>query len=175
MALNDRQQRFIDEYLIDLNATQAAIRAGYSKKTAYSMGQRLLKHVEVQAAVSEAQEKRAKRTEINQDRVLQELAKIGFSDLRNIVTSDGQLVSVQEWDDETAGAVASVEIVQRLSGEYDDGKPVMENVHKIRTWDKVAALDKLARHLGMYEADNRSKVEVVPFDGFSITRAEKPD
>nr|WP_317412977.1 terminase small subunit [uncultured Solibaculum sp.] len=74
--LTDKQQRFVDEYLIDLNATQAAIRAEYSSKTAYSMGQRLLKNVEVQAAIQEAQNKRQKRTEITQDYVLEKLKEI---------------------------------------------------------------------------------------------------
>jgi len=70
MALTPKQAQFVAEYLIDLNATQAAIRAGYSEKTAYSMGQRLLKHVEVGTAITEAQAKRAERTKITQDYVL---------------------------------------------------------------------------------------------------------
>lgn len=72
------RERFVDEYLVDLNATQAAIRAGYSPKTAYSMGQRLLKDVEVQAAIQEARARREKRTEITQDRVVQEIADNAF-------------------------------------------------------------------------------------------------
>lgn len=78
MALTAMRERFVDEYLVDLNATQAAIRAGYSPKTAYSMGQRLLKDVEVQAAVQEARARREKRTEITQDRVVQEIADNAF-------------------------------------------------------------------------------------------------
>lgn len=65
MALSAKQRLFVSEYLIDLNATQAAIRAGYSEKTAYSQGQRLLKHVEVQAAIEAAKTERLERTEIN--------------------------------------------------------------------------------------------------------------
>lgn len=78
MALTAMRERFVDEYLVDLNATQAAIRAGYSPKTAYSMGQRLLKDVEVQAAIQEARARREKRTEITQDRVVQEIADNAF-------------------------------------------------------------------------------------------------
>lgn len=76
MALTAKQQLFVQEYLIDLNATQAAIRAGYSPKTAYSMGQRLLKNVEVAAAIAEALAKRAERVEIDQDYVLRQAVKL---------------------------------------------------------------------------------------------------
>lgn len=73
MTLKDRRQRFVEEYLVDLNATQAAIRAGYSAKTAYSQGQRLLKDVEVQAAIQRAQQSQSQRTLITADEVLQGL------------------------------------------------------------------------------------------------------
>ena len=74
--LSPKQERFAREYLVDLNATQAAIRAGYSPKTAYSMGQRLLKNVEVQKAVQSAMDERSKRTEVNADYVLTNLLEI---------------------------------------------------------------------------------------------------
>ena len=67
MAVNPKQAQFVSEFLVDLNATQAAIRAGYSEKTAYSQGQRLLKNVEIQAALTEAVQARVERTRINQD------------------------------------------------------------------------------------------------------------
>lgn len=74
--LTEKQKRFCDEYLIDLNATQAAIRAGYSPKTAYSMGQRLLKDVDLQAIIHQSMRERQKRTEITQDYVLSRLKEI---------------------------------------------------------------------------------------------------
>ena len=73
-----KQERFVEEYLIDLNATQAAIRAGYSPKTANEQGARLLAKVSVQTAISKAQAERSRRTGINQDRVIRELAKVAF-------------------------------------------------------------------------------------------------
>lgn len=151
MALTPKQEAFVAEYLVDLNATQAAIRAGYSEKTAYSMGQRLLKNVEVAAAIAEAQAKRAERTEITQDRVLIELAKIGFSDLRKAMTHEGALLNPGEWDDDTAGAISSLEVVVTQGNETDEnGQRVPQHVHKIKTWDKLAALDKIGKHLGMF-------------------------
>lgn len=152
MALNAKQQRFVEEYLIDLNATQAAIRAGYSAKTAHSHGSRLLNDVEIAAAISSAKMERAERTGITQDRVLDELAKIGFSDLRKMMTSGGALRLPDDWDDETAGAISSIEVITRPDGEQDaEGRRAVEAVHKIRAWDKISALEKIGKHLGMFE------------------------
>ena len=176
MALTAKQGRFVAEYLIDLNATQAAIRAGYSEKTANEQGSRLLANVKIASAVAEAQAKRSQRTEITQDRVLAELAKIGFSDLRRVLTPMGGLIDAQDWDDDFAGAVASVEVVRRTSGEYDeDGKPIMDHVHKIKTWDKLGALEKIGKHLGMFSGDAPSLTVNLPFTGFMVDRASKPD
>lgn len=152
MALTAKQERFVAEYLIDLNATQAAIRAGYSVKSARATGAENLTKPDIQAALQEAQSKRSDRTEITQDRVLQELARIGFSDIRNAVrwgrspvSSDGEaadpnglgvypveLVPSEEVDDDTAAAVSEVGLTQ--SGV------------KVKMHDKLAALDKIARH-----------------------------
>lgn len=149
MTLNAKQARFVSEYLIDLNATQAAIRSGYSEKTAYSQGQRLLSHVEVAAALAKAQEKRAARTEITADRVLQELAKIGFSDVRKVFTENGGLVNPADLDDETASTVAAIEVVtRRTPGAGEEAE--IEYVHKIKQWDKLGALTQIGRHLGMF-------------------------
>lgn len=79
--MTERQKRFGDEYFIDLNLTQAAIRAGYSEKTAYSAGQRLLKNVEVQKYIQERLKSRQERTEITQDMIIGELHKLGFADI----------------------------------------------------------------------------------------------
>lgn len=146
MALTPKQGAFVREYLIDLNATQAAIRAGYSAKTAYSMGEENLRKPEIAAAVAEAQAARAKRTEITADRVLKELARIGFADVRKLFGDDG-LQSPTEMDDETAAAVQSVEVVVRRTP--GDEKNV-EHIHKIKLNDKLGALTQIGRHLGMF-------------------------
>lgn len=164
-GLNEKQQRFVAEYLIDLNATEAAKRAGYSEKTAYSQGQRLLKHAEIQAAVTAAQKERGDRTGITADRVLKELGRIGFSDLRGAFAEDGSLKHPDEWPADFAAAVSAIEVVTRaLPGEAHeelDGQPhggalkrnrgaAVEYVHKIKLWDKNSALEKIAKHLGMF-------------------------
>ena len=97
--LTIKQQRFVDEYLIDLNATQAAIRAGYSAKTADQQGSRMLANVKVQQAVSKAMAERSKRTGVNQDRVVLELAKIAFVKMTDLVDSQCKINSDAADDD----------------------------------------------------------------------------
>lgn len=149
--LNNKQSRFVDEYLVDLNATQAAIRAGYSKKTAKSQGQRLLTNVDIKSAIAEAQEERGERTQITADRVVKELARIGLSDLREAFTESGHLRHPKDWTEDLAAAISSVEVVTRLTGEEDeDGNKAVEHIHKLKLWDKVSALEKIAKHFGMF-------------------------
>ncbi|MDI9853820.1 terminase small subunit [Comamonas sp. 17RB] len=114
MELTPKQARFVAEYLIDLNATQAAIRAGYSAKTAASQGARLLKQGGVARAVQAAQQARAVRTEITQDRVLQELARIAFFDIRRLYRANGSMKDPCELDADTAAALASIEVKEEL-------------------------------------------------------------
>lgn len=91
--LTEKQQRFVDEYLIDLNATQAAIRAGYSVKTANEQGSQNLAKLSIQQAIAEQMAERSKRTGINQDRVVLELAKIALVKMTDIVDSQGRIKS----------------------------------------------------------------------------------
>lgn len=158
-GLTGKQERFIDEYLIDLNATKAAIRAGYSAKTAHLIGHENLGKPEIQAALQAAQDARSRRTEITQDRVLAELARIGFGDLREVFDGAGRLKLPNELSDDAAARIASIEVVSRpVAG----GKPgEVECIHKIRAWDKVAALVQLGRHLGMFDADRSNATAIV--------------
>lgn len=136
--LTAKQKAFCQEYLVDLNATQAAIRAGYSEDTARSIGCENLTKPDIQDFISQLQKERSERTQITADMVVQELAKIGFSDARNIVDDDNRLKKPSEWDDNLAGAISSIE--------FGD----VTGMHKVKMWDKNAALEKLAKHLGMY-------------------------
>ncbi len=151
--LTDKQERFVQEYLIDLNATQAAIRAGYSERTAGQIGEQNLKKLEIQNAIHIAQQEISKRNDITIDRVLNEYAKIAFSDVRNILTTDGGLKDAFEWDDETAGAVASIKSFEVTSPE---GEKLGTN-REIKMYDKLRALDSIGKHLGFFETDNKQK------------------
>lgn len=169
MALNAKQERFVAEYLIDLNATQAAVRSGYSARTAYSIGQRLLKHVEVDAAIAQAQAQRAARTDITADRVLKELAKVGFSNLSDVAVWGTKEVAFGYTDDgkqlpaEQIGDAALVRYVEAPFLHLTDRDELPENVRaavsevsltkdgfKVKLHDKVGALTQMGRHLGMF-------------------------
>jgi phage terminase small subunit len=167
MALTAKQQRFVDEYLIDLNATQAAIRAGYSQKTARSISNENLTKPDIQAAIEKGMKARSGRVEITQDMVLRELAKIGFSDIRKVVRwgetqvrmVDGEddgpedmvpyhglaLIDSTEIDDATAGAIAEV----------SQGKEGL----KVKLHDKKGALVDIGRHLGMFAAPGHPELD----------------
>ena len=150
--LTPKQKCFVDEYLIDLNATQAAIRAKYSKKTAHSQGPRLLENVEVARAISLAMKAREDRAIITQDQVLKEYAKLVLSDVRGFYSEDGQLRAVADLPDDLAAAVSGVEVVTKAIP-TGDGPADIEHTHKIKLWDKKGALDSVARHLGMFDKD----------------------
>ncbi|HYF55927.1 MAG TPA: terminase small subunit [Salinarimonas sp.] len=146
MANNDltpKQARFVEEYLIDLNGTQAAIRAGYSPKTANEQAARLLANASVAAAVAEAQQARSERTQITQDRVLKEYARLAFSDMRNLMAWDAQGMSLKTSADLSEDVAACVaEVTQTVT---KDGGSMKLKVH-----DKKGALDSVAKHLGMF-------------------------
>src|SRR3954452_20519472 len=111
MPLNERQRRFVAEYLLDLNATQAAIRAGYADATANRTGPRLLSNVGVAAAIAEAQAARGRRTEVTADRVVLELARVAFGDPRRVMSwgpGGVRLRPSAELADEEAAIVAEV-------------------------------------------------------------------
>lgn len=139
--LTAKQQRFVDEYLIDLNATQAAIRAGYSEKTAFSIETENLRKPLIQKAIQQRKQAREQRTEITQDRVIQELAAIGFAratDYAKIVPGGGvDFVSTEELTESQKAAVVSIKETQ--------------NGTEIRLADKLKALELIGKHLGMFD------------------------
>lgn len=140
--LTDKQQRFVDEYLIDLNATQAAIRAGYSAKTADQQGSRMLANVKIKQAVAEKQAQRSKRTGVNQDRVILELAKVAFAKMTDIVDSNGRIKEDASPDD-----LACIESIKYKESDNEYGGSVEREV-KIAS--KLKALELLGKHLGMW-------------------------
>lgn len=150
MKLTPKQERFVAEYLVDLNATAAAKRAGYNEKTAYSMGQRLLKNVEVQKRVQEANIARQERTEITQDMVLRETAKLAFFDVRKMFDSGGKPLDISELDDASAAALVGLD-VQDVYETIGDKKVFVGYIKKYKMADKLKALELLGKHLGTWE------------------------
>lgn len=140
--LTEKQQRFVDEYLIDLNATQAAIRAGYSAKTADVQGSRMLGNVKVQQAVAEAMAARSKRTGVNQDRVVLELAKLAFVKMTDVVDSQGRIKDTATDDD-----LSCIESIKYKESDNEFGGSAEREV---KIFSKLKALELLGKHLGMW-------------------------
>lgn len=142
------QERFVTEYLVDLNATQAAKRAGYSPRTAEWQGPILLRKPHVAAAIQARMDKRAERVDITADNVLAEIAKLAFSNTQNIFDSEGRLVPIHQLPKEVAASISSVKVVTKKIPGTD---PVeVENVAEIKFWDKNKSLENLGRHLKLF-------------------------
>ena len=161
--LNDKQQRFVDEYLIDLNATQAAIRAGYSAKTAYSQGERLLRHAEVQAALSEAMKARGERTKVDADYVVRRMVEIDQMDVLDIMRDDMSLKPVSEWPKVWRQYLSGFDVAEMFDG-YGEDRSMSGLLKKIKWPDKVRNLELLGRHFGTF----KDRVEVTGKNGGAI-------
>lgn len=145
MSLTAKQRLFVSAYLVDKNATQAAIAAGYSKKTATSIGQENLKKPEVAAAIESQIKAQEAATLITVQRVLQEYGRLAFFDPRNLFRADGNPKGITEIDDDTAAAIAGVKVVAIGNAEMGVGE-----IREYKIANKLGALDSLARHLGMF-------------------------
>lgn len=163
--MTKKQKRFVEEYLIDLNATQAAIRAGYSPDTAGSIGNENLKKPEICACVEKAMAERSKRTGVCADRVVQELAKIAFLNLRDLIDPKTAAVREDASDEDTA-ALQSIKVKKSYS---ETGESIEREA---KAADKLKALELLGRHLGMWN----DKLDVNGVEGVVIVNdIPKPD
>lgn len=149
MALTEKRKRFCNEYLVDLNATQAAIRAGYSPKTANEQGARLLANVSVQEAIAKAMAERSRRTGVNQDRVIQELARIAFVNPQDVINPEDASVREDAAEDDLV-------CIQSVKVKTMDGAKGTFMEREVKLNDKMKALELLGKHLGMF----KDKVEL---------------
>lgn len=159
LKMTQKQKIFVSAYLSERNATKAAITAGYSPKTAYSQGQRLLKHVEVKAEITQKLAKLMGKLEISAERVLEEMARIAFADTRKLFDETGKLKAISKLDDETAAAIGGVEY-EKLYEHY--GKGQAENIGrttKVKLNSKNQALEMLGRYLKLFN-DAQTNVQV---------------
>jgi phage terminase small subunit len=146
--LTPKQEAFCREYLIDLNGTQAAIRAGYSAKGAHVQAAQLLSNPKVQAFANKLKADRSERTEITADRVLLEIGRLAFADIRNVFDEKGNLLPVHLLPAEIAASVSSIEVVtSKVPG---GGPSEVEHTAKIKFWDKRGSLELLGKHLKMF-------------------------
>jgi len=178
--MTDKQSLFVQEYLIDLNATKAAIRAGYSKRTATGQASRLLTKVKVQKLIQGAMKEREQRTGITQDRVLRELALIAFADMKDYVEIDEYGgVKIIPFDDArmsegASRAVSGVKEVRRImgSGEGAGKDMVMEIRQEYKHHDKVRALELIGNHLGMWK--DKSEIIFPDVETFELPKLKIP-
>lgn len=143
--MTKKQKRFVEEYLIDLNATQAAIRAGYSPKTAKDIGCENLAKPNISDAIDKAMAERSRRTGINQDRILLELARIGLAKITDVVDPDTGKILPDASDDDLA-CIQSIKIKPNEFG----------TEREVKLYDKKSALVDLGKHLGLF----KDKVEL---------------
>ena len=141
--LNKKQQQFVDEYLIDLNATQAAIRAGYSVNSARDIGCENLTKPNIQEAIAKAMAERSKRTGISQDRIVLELAKLAFVNANDLIDPEDASIRAGASEDDLA-------CIQSVKVKTMDGDKGTSTEREIRLNDKMKALELLGKHLGMW-------------------------
>lgn len=150
MGLNEKQKRFADEYLLNFNVAQAAIRAGYSAKTAYSQGHRLLQYPAVSEYIQNQQEKLQKKLEITREMVVSEIARIAFGDIRGVL----------DWSEGGITLLPSSRISDDVAASISEVKTMSSGI-SVKQYDKLRALDLMAKVLGFYE-DNKEKDELMP-------------
>ncbi|PIK75273.1 terminase small subunit [Pseudomonas sp. 382] len=179
MALTPKQQRFVDEYLIDLNGTQAAIRAGYSERTARQIADQNMSKLVIKTEIQKRMKSRSERTEITQDMVLRELAKIGFSDIRKVVRWGETMVRMVDSDDDGADDMVpyhGLALIDSTEVDDDTAAAIAEVSQgrdglKVKLHDKKGALVDIGRHLGMF----KDKVEMSGPNGAPLLAATLSD
>ena len=164
MALNPKQKRFCEEYIIDLNATQASIRAGYSKKTAQRIGSENLSKPLIDKEIQNQLKKRSERTNITADMVIKELALIAFQDSANLVDEHDSFKTLHSMGTNVSRTVS--EVTNRVE-RSNDGH--VSEIIKVKTYDKKGALDSLGKHFGIFEKDNSQQTNEI-----LIINAPKP-
>lgn len=165
LKLTKKQERFVLEYLKDFNATQAAVRSGYSKHTAEVQGPRLLSNVRVKAEIEAKSKEKAEEAGVTIEKVVKESALIAFSDLSQFLQDCQTIERPEEWPDEVKRCIQSFKITRTTSG---SGKNKQETVRsEIKLWDKVSSLEFLGRYLGMLkDKGDRAQVVILGADDF---------
>lgn len=154
--MTNAQKVFCDEYLKHLNATEA-YKVAYPKEkaeeTINASASRLLRNVKVAKYIEERMKEREEETKVTQNMVIQELAKIAFSDIRELYTDTGALKNIKSLENKIAGAISSLETFEEFEGRGDD-REYIGDTKKVKMLDKTKALELLGKHLGMFKETN---------------------
>ncbi|MGJ8515092.1 hypothetical protein R84981_002883 [Carnimonas sp. R-84981] len=161
-ALTPKQSAFVDEYLKDLNATQAAIRAGYSEKTARSQGQRLLTNVDIQSVIQEAMDERANKAHIDSQYVLNRLVEIDQLDVADILDVNGNMLAVHSWPKAWRTSISGIDLQELMSGDVET------IVRKLKFPDKVKNIELIGKHISVQAFREQSKSELTGEGGGPI-------
>ena len=159
--MTEAQKRFCNEYLVDLNATRAykvAYKRCKKDETARVNGSRLLTIANIQNYINKKIEEREKRTEVTQDMVIQELAKIAFLDISKLYDKNGNLKNIQDIDKDTVKAISSLETLEEYEG-YGENREKVGDTQKVKLLDKTKALELLGRHLGIFNDKINANIE----------------
>lgn len=148
-TLTPRQQRFIQEFMVDLCAGKAVVRAGYSPRGAYVHGCRLLRNPKIRQAIDQAIEQQSERTGIKSDAVLRHLMEIASVDIAEIFDEAGELLPLRKIPPHVRRAIAGIDTEDLFEGRGKDRRKV-GRVRKVRLWDKVKALESLGKHLKLF-------------------------
>jgi phage terminase small subunit len=169
--LTPKIKRFCEEYIKDLNGTQAAIRAGYSQKTANEQSSKLLAKVNVQDFLSKLKQNISDKNEGLAQQVIDELKKLGFSNIQDYIGKENEIKDLSTITRDNASAVESIKktVTEFSGGSESSGK---KTTVQFKLYDKISALEKLGRHLGIFELDNQQKAAVI---NVNITDDEEPD
>jgi phage terminase small subunit len=168
--MTPKQIAFVAEYLVDKNATQAAIRAGYSAKTANEQGARLLANVSVRATIDSALAKQADTLEISAARILRERARLAFLDPGKLFDADGQPIPIQNLDPDTRACIVGIEVQEQFEG-HGEERRFIGYMKKYRLAGKDASLAALEKRFGLVEKPIRFKLPPVT-DADSCAQAQ---
>jgi len=160
-AMVERERLFIEAYIANGgDGANAARAAGYASSGAKSRARTLLKRSSVIAALAERRDKLARKFELTSEAVIAELSKIVHADPRRLFGADGKMLPMQDWPDDMAAVVASVETDELFEGQ-GNARKFIGYTKKVRFWDKNSAIEKAMKHLGLYEKDNRQKASAL--------------
>lgn len=160
-SAEDKKLAFVEAYLSNGgNASEAAIAAGYSKSGAGKQGYRMSKDPQIMSMLDMRRKDICTKLEISTDRVLKERARLAFFDPRKLFNASGQPIPIHELDDDTAAALAGLDVLEEFEG-TGDARTFVGYTKKYKLADKNASLTALEKHLGMYEKDNQQKTSAL--------------
>lgn len=171
IKLSAKQQKFCEEYMIDLNGTQAAIRAGYSAKCAKVQAVENLSKHNIQSVISELKQKLSTKTGVTAERLINELAKIGFSNIQDYISGDNLITDISKIPKEQAACIESIKSVTTTES---FGKVTNTRVQvSIKLYSKINAIELMGKHIGLFERDNAQKQVLLPAPIINVNPSAK--